>query len=157
MLDLSRLTCQLVAEPNALRADHRPPRIRFARLDFDSGASALLNSKHPVYRSEYVDLRWAMADAIRPSPSPPFPPSTSAASRDGTTPHKEPFATVRFGIMTSKVRVSTFAVERNRARTRFKAVVADILKNEDGAGLIDPGSFLLHLVRNELWRPRMDS
>lgn len=105
------------------------------RLDYETGITAVRKTRTPIYRSPFLSLQAVAADKVPATPH-PFPIDTSdpAAGAAGATK-----TVIRFGVVTSKKAISIYAVERNKARSRFKGIIADIMATQEGAKLVTPG------------------
>ncbi|GFZ50809.1 hypothetical protein JCM24511_08567 [Saitozyma sp. JCM 24511] len=120
-------------------------RVVFARLDFETAVPAIYSKRLPIFHCPFFSLRACPANQLPPHPASPFPTALTPArgrGRDMDLDNNVPL--VRFAVISSKAAVSNLAVERNRARTRFKAAVDLVVRR--GVGLqrgVDPMDHLL--------------
>jgi RNase P protein component len=137
----------LLLSPSKYQTTLTPKQVRFARLDFETAVPKLHQIKLSVYRSPLFTLRACPSSRLPPHPEHPFPTSKA----DGTSETLGALPLVRFSVISSKAAVSKYAVERNRARTRFKAAVDTVIhrgvgvgEDEDAMGMLLPGGIIFY-------------
>ncbi|KAI9637661.1 uncharacterized protein MKK02DRAFT_43588 [Dioszegia hungarica] len=143
----SQPTVQRPSHPASWAPPLRPAKIHFVRLDYETGITAVRKTRTPIYRSPFLSLRAVAADKVPTTPH-PFPVGAVAAAGATKT-------VIRFGVVTSKKAISIYAVERNKARSRFKGIIADIMATQEGAKLVTPAKAYLAVLDGKIcYAPR---
>ncbi|KAK8854618.1 ribonuclease P protein component [Kwoniella newhampshirensis] len=102
----------------------------FIGIDLESSLSKIFLTKLPLYRSPLFTLRAFPSHLLPPRRPPPFP-------LDFANAYREKNDCVYLAVIGSKSQVSKLAVERNRARRRFRAAIEQVVVQEE-KGLVVP-------------------
>nr|XP_031863958.1 ribonuclease P protein component [Kwoniella shandongensis]KAA5531030.1 ribonuclease P protein component [Kwoniella shandongensis] len=105
-------------------------KTKFIGIDLESSLSKIFLTKLPLYRSPLFNLRAFPSHLLPPRRPPPFP-------LDFGQHYRKENDCVQLAVIGSKSQVSKLAVERNRARRRFRAAMEMVVEGEE-KGLVVP-------------------
>jgi hypothetical protein len=100
-------------------------QVGFASINLSVLLPQLTTRRLPTYNAPWFTLRACPSSLLPTSPPPPFPPHMIKVRPESKI--------IKFGIVTSRAKLSKLAVERNMARRRIKSAL-DVVVNR-GIGL----------------------